>query len=154
METMSCIEEAMWILEVLDSLNIKNSNKEIWVSFTLNDNGYLRSGESINDGIKQICIQNNQYNLNITTIDMNCCLPEAVDLGLNQILNNEKILRSLAKNNLKISIYPNFMESIKHINSSDGVIGGCCGVEPAHIKYMVSKIGAELSASREIQSKL
>ena len=55
METMSCIEEAMWILEVLNNLNI--NNKEIWISFTLNDNGYLRSGESINDAIKQICIQ-------------------------------------------------------------------------------------------------
>lgn len=176
METMSCIEEAMWILEVFNNLNIKkNKDKEIWISFTLNDNGYLRSNETMNDAIKQICIQRSKYDFNITVIGINCCLPEAVEHGLNQIVNDKNTLRLLTKSSLKIGIYPNFMESIKTVNKSDGgwylhqirshltpsvyynkfvkkwltntkyrniigALGGCCGVEPIHIKYMVSKL--------------
>ena len=50
-ETMSCIEEVMWILEVIHSLRIR---KPVWISWSLNDSGDLRSGETVNDAIQRV----------------------------------------------------------------------------------------------------
>ena len=124
----------------------------------------------------------NEYKFNITTISINCCLVEAAQHGLNQIVQNQNILTLLGKIILKlvfiqtlwkvlrliiakvmvvginiqfdrtesINVYHKFVKKWLS-NNIVGVIGGCCGVEPKHIQYMVSKIDTELNNnSRQI----
>jgi S-methylmethionine-dependent homocysteine/selenocysteine methylase len=177
LETMSCFDEVKYALMVLLCQRIL---KPIWISFTLQDNGCLRTGEDLNEIILKLkpwlirCP-------NIRCLSMNCCLPEAMTYALNNL--NMKSIQILNDHQIFLGVYPNAFTSIgskwmlkegkrlktrheltpqmcfekfvqrwlKFPNINIGMIGGCCGIMPEHIQYIARHLKAE-NINKQIES--
>ena len=78
-ETMSCLDEALYALRAI-ACNAQKINKrdqpQIFVSFTLNNDGHLRSNESMNEVIEKL--EQWMKHCNVCIISMNCCTPESI----------------------------------------------------------------------------
>ena len=167
-ETLSCFKECKFAMDILQKLEI-NKNKKCWISFTLNDKGFLRSKENIVNVIKQL--QPYYISNNIEIISMNCSTPESIDNALIMINNDQQTLQLLKQYNINIGCYPNrsvyipdnwSLEDTEHTPDREiltdkyfyynfilkwikkypfiGMVGGCCGILPKHIKYIVDNI--------------
>jgi len=139
-ETIPCLREIEILLKVLSQ-----TNKEIWISITCNENIEFRDGSSFKEACK-IISQIEQ----ITTMGINCFSPLLV----------EKALKELKKySNKKTLVYPNSGEKynpkdkywsgknefnnlmIKNwLSLSPDIIGGCCRVGYNNIKKMREEI--------------
>jgi len=139
-ETIPCLREIKILSKVLSQ-----TNKEIWISITCNENIKFRDGSSFKEACK-IISQIEQ----ITTLGINCFSPLLV----------EKALKELKKySNKKILVYPNSGEKynpkdkywsgknefnnlmIKNwLSLSPDIIGGCCRVGYDNIKKMREEI--------------
>ena len=155
-ETISSIDEAMLIKK-----RTATTEKETWMAFTVKDeistNSLLRSGESVYDAVSQIAGQN------VTAILFNCSrlevmehalinarqaltdkgLQEDVQLGVyaNNFLPigdlheaNDDSGISQIRNDVPPEKYCEFATS--WLASGADIVGGCCGVSPAHIKKL------------------
>merc|ERR1719319_637392 len=111
---MSCVEEAEWILRVLRDCRIAH---EVWVSFSLGDTGYLRDGGTLNEAVRHLCAKKRQWGLNLRMLSINCCMVEAVSLGLDAMMGDAETVRTMQNNGLSLAIYPNAMESIRMADS-------------------------------------
>lgn len=150
-ETQSHSEEVLSVLPLLPK-----DNRPIWASFTLQDEElcdepYLRSGESVEAVIKTMITQN------IQAILFNCCQPEVIESA---IVVAKKVI---GEKPIQIGAYANaFPPQPKHATANDGldevrqdldpmtylswakkwvaagatIIGGCCGITPAHIQVL------------------
>eukprot|EP01084_Bolivina_argentea_P309106 534629_1 len=165
-ETMSGIKECEFALKAIQKLKI-NQKQKCWISFTLNDKGLTRANESINDVIHNL----QQYFMcnNVEIISMNCCMPESIDIALENI--NDKSINILNEYGIQIGCYANantyhndqwemsenepakvrdiltpkyyyemFVKKWLKKYSFIGMIGGCCHVFPEHIQYCVQHI--------------
>ena len=139
-ETIPCLRE----IEILSKV-LSQTNKEIWISITCNENIEFRDGSSFKEACK-IISQIEQ----ITTLGINCFSPLLV----------EKALKELKKySNKKTLVYPNSGEKynpkdkywsgknefnnlmIKNwLSLSPDIIGGCCRVGYDKIKKMREEI--------------
>jgi homocysteine S-methyltransferase len=139
-ETIPCLREIKVLSKVLSQ-----TNKEIWISITCNENIEFRDGSSFKEACK-IISQIEQ----ITTLGINCFSPLLV----------EKALKELKKySNKKTLVYPNSGEQynpkvkywsgknefnnlmIKNwLSLSPDIIGGCCRVGYDNIKKMREEI--------------
>ncbi|MBB1290310.1 homocysteine S-methyltransferase family protein [Pseudoalteromonas sp. SR43-6] len=151
-ETISSIEEAHVMASVL-----KSSNKPCYYAFTLNDEiseqAKLRSGELVSDAVAALLEQN------VAGIFFNCSIPEVIEQALrdtNNVLTkqNKKVtlgafansftpISNAHKANEAVQDYrdlsPNeYLEFAKQWHSlGANIIGGCCGINPSHIKALV-----------------
>jgi len=144
-ETIPCLRELKILLKL-----ISNLKKEIWLSFTCNENIMFRDGSSIDEGVKLA----SNYS-NIKAIGLNCFSPLLVAKGIEKLryLSNKKIL-----------IYPNSGEIYDPIEKewngnnqyngvmlkewlrlSPDIIGGCCRVGYDNIKKMREEIDIYLN---------
>ena len=139
-ETIPCLREIKILSKILSQ-----TNKEIWISITCNENIEFRDGSSFKEACK-IISQIDQ----ITTMGINCFSPLLV----------EKALKKLKKySNKKTLVYPNSGEKynpkdkywsgknefnnlmIKNwLSLSPDIIGGCCRVGYNNIKKMREEI--------------
>lgn len=139
-ETIPCLREIKILSKILSQ-----TNKEIWISITCNENIEFRDGSSFKEACK-IISQIEQ----ITTMGINCFSPLLV----------EKALKKLKKySNKKTLVYPNSGEKynpkdkywsgknefnnlmIKNwLSLSPDIIGGCCRVGYNNIKKMREEI--------------
>jgi homocysteine S-methyltransferase len=139
-ETIPCLREIKILSKILSQ-----TNKEIWISITCNENIEFRDGSSFKEACK-IISQIEQ----ITTLGINCFSPLLV----------EKALKKLKKySNKKTLVYPNSGEKynpkdkywsgknefnnlmIKNwLSLSPDIIGGCCRVGYNNIKKMREEI--------------
>jgi len=139
-ETIPCLREIKVLSKVLSQ-----TNKEIWISITCNENIEFRDGSSFKEACKIISPIEQ-----ITTLGINCFSPLLV----------EKALKKLKKySNKKTLVYPNSGEKynpkdkywsgknefnnlmIKNwLSLSPDIIGGCCRVGYDNIKKMREEI--------------
>ncbi|KAJ3000390.1 hypothetical protein HDV02_005750 [Globomyces sp. JEL0801] len=152
-ETMSSLEETMMILP-----NMKGLNIPLYIAFTLDSNGDLRSGESVQKVLHFLLDQNCE---NLSGILFNCCEPESITIALEFIHSDALLIDRLKKKNILLGCYPNRFVAIDKDWSIGGddriperedfdsnsyvktwvdmgvtLIGGCCGIGPADIKMM------------------
>lgn len=148
-ETQSCLQE----VEMVHNL-VPKDGRPYWVSFTLQDNislaqSHLRSGETLIEAAKLI------QKLNIDAVLFNCCQPEVIlqaihemkqllpDLQVGAYANafapqdetataNDGI--DAVRTDLDPNMYLNFAKQWQNAGAS--LIGGCCGISPAHIKQL------------------
>ncbi|MEP3350963.1 MAG: homocysteine S-methyltransferase family protein [Marinomonas sp.] len=155
-ETIASINEARSIIHVL-----KDSTKPCYYAFTLNDEigetATLRSGESVSDAIETL-LKEAHLRGEIDGIFFNCSIPEVMKQA---ILDTKSILEKHAKT-LNIGAYANSFKPIakgheanlniqgsrdltpeeylifakQWYNAGANIIGGCCGIEPSHIKAL------------------
>jgi S-methylmethionine-dependent homocysteine/selenocysteine methylase len=150
-ETIASIEEANAIAHVL-----KDSIKPCYYAFTLSDEigetARLRSGESVTDAIEAI-LKNK-----VDGIFFNCSIPEVMKQA---ILDTTSVLKKHNRQ-LDIGAYANSFTPISQGHEANlttqgsrdlspeeylvfakkwhylgaTIIGGCCGIEPSHIKAL------------------
>ncbi|MEP0073055.1 MAG: homocysteine S-methyltransferase family protein [Marinomonas sp.] len=155
-ETISSIEEASAISHVL-----KDSIKPCYYAFTLSDEigetATLRSGELVTDAVETL-LKEAHLRGKTDGIFFNCSIPEVMEQA---IFDTKSVLEKHAKT-LNIGAYANSFKPIVqgheanlNIQSSRGltpeeylifakqwynaganIIGGCCGIEPSHIKAL------------------
>jgi len=141
-ETMSTADEARAAVTAA-----ANTDLPIWVSWTLKENEpVLRSGESINDAVEAV---KSVKGAKIEACLFNCTSPESITAAM-------PILRELVPS-MRIGGFANgfctaesgqgeyrdlspeeYYDSFvaKWIESGATIVGGCCGVFPAHIAHM------------------
>jgi len=154
-ETLGSIAEA---ITVRDALDRAGSALPLWISFTLDDHveGTLRSGEPVGDAVATA------VDLGASTVLFNCCQAEtitvAIDIALAQSAGaatiggyanrfvashtdtgeaNEQISRF--RDDLDPPSYGEFVA--RWIDAGVSVVGGCCGMEPAHIAQLATMVG-------------
>lgn len=122
-ETMSSVEESIQAFESLSLYNNrvssntgekKRNTKNILISYTLNSDGFIRSGEDVVQGIKRLLtISDNKESPKILAILFNCSEPEAITKALRQIHSTSScssslsLTESLSKRNIVLGAYPN-----------------------------------------------
>ena len=139
-ETIPCLREIKVLSKVLSQ-----TNKEIWISITCNENIEFRDGSSFEEACK--IISNIE---NVTTMGINCFSPLLVNKAINKLKKYS---------NKKTLVYPNSGEiynpkdkfwsgkndynnlMIKNwLSLSPDIIGGCCRVGFDNIKNMRKEI--------------
>ncbi|MGF1869279.1 homocysteine S-methyltransferase family protein [Photobacterium indicum] len=154
----------LWIAETISSLQeldvihsvLKNSAKDSYYSFSLNDNdkneAKLRSGQPVKMATEIVCLAGAKG------IFFNCSVPEVME----QAIKDAKEVIEQYDANIEIGVYANnFMpiktdheandtlQSMRELSPEDylayakrwyelgvSTIGGCCGIGPSHIKAL------------------
>jgi S-methylmethionine-dependent homocysteine/selenocysteine methylase len=148
-ETMSSVAEARYVCDA-----VANTDKPVWVSFTVDDRDgtCLRSGEALMAGVEGAVIRGAEVVL------VNCSTPEAVGQSM-AILSKQDLLFGgmangyVAAAELKAGdtvdtlatrddLDPNgYAEhAMSWVEQGATMIGGCCGVGPAHIAELRRRI--------------
>jgi S-methylmethionine-dependent homocysteine/selenocysteine methylase len=155
-ETISSISEAAMI-----KARTLVTGKPTWIAFTVKDEisteSTLRSGESVYDAVSQIAGQN------VSAILFNCSCVEVMQTAL--ITAKQALLDQGIENQVQLGVYANNFPAIgalheanknngisavrddvspetysefasSWLKSGASIIGGCCGVSPAHIKKL------------------
>jgi len=150
-ETISSIEEVKVIANVT-----KNSTKKCYYAFTLSDQtsdvARLRSGETVASAV-QILLQQK-----VDGILFNCSIPEVIEQAIDEVtamINNQQTpidIGAFANSFTPISTNHKANHAIQesrdlspeqylsfvkkwHAQGAN-IIGGCCGISPAHIKQI------------------
>ncbi len=157
LETQSLIQEAVEVCRVLRQLDTET--KPVWIAFSLQDEGAvqspcLRSGESVEGAICAV------MSAEVTAILFNCCQPEVIEAALSVA---GKTLQQLGRSDVELGAYANAFPAQRedaaandnlnelredltpeayldwarrwHLQGAS-LIGGCCGVGPAHIAVL------------------
>lgn len=154
-ETQSSLQEPQAVKPLLD-------DRPLWVSFTLQDEDpsdvpCLRSGETVEQATLAM------IELGAEAMLFNCCQPEVIE----QALKVAKTVRDQHGSNLRLGAYANaFPPQPKNATANDGldeirtdlepldylgwakkwtavgatIIGGCCGISPAHIQVLAEEL--------------
>jgi S-methylmethionine-dependent homocysteine/selenocysteine methylase len=156
-ETMSCIEEAELVREV-----IGRDAKPLWLAFTLRDDDaarllepQLRSGQRVVDAVAAAT------RLGAQAILFNCSQPEvmgaavsiarqgAAGLRIGVYANAFAIVREQAQANSELSeirgdLTPQgYLAWVNEwIDQGADIVGGCCGIGPEHIRAIRESISA------------
>ena len=148
-ETMSNTVEARAALDA-----VKETEKTVYVSLTLSDDlsNTLRSGERVEDAVSALLPKNPDGIL------LNCSIPEAITKALpllagfgvrfggyaNGFTSIEKLRPGgtvdvlEARKDLTPETYGEYV--MQWIDIGATIVGGCCEVGPAHIKYLADNI--------------
>lgn len=154
-ETQSNSQEPLSVIPLLPK-----DKREIWVSFTLQDEEpseipCLRSGESVENAVKAVIAQGAKAVL------FNCCQPEVIEQAI-------QVAKSvIGEQEIQIGAYANaFPPQPKNATANDGldeiredldpsaylswakkwinagatIVGGCCGITPAHIRVLAQNL--------------
>jgi S-methylmethionine-dependent homocysteine/selenocysteine methylase len=156
-ETLSSIIEAQAVRDALDGATI--ADRPLWISYTLDDTGNLRSGETVADAVLAA------VDLGASAVMFNCCRPETV-LGAIQVAaahaggaavggyaNRFDTARdrspdegganqslSTMRDDLDVQTYGQFVQ--RWLDAGATVVGGCCGVGPEHIAHIASLVAS------------
>lgn len=156
-ETMSLAREAVCACEAAIAESVKQALsgfklKPVWVAYTVNEEGNLRSGERVEEATGKL-FQSEivKFFLNLPCSELavmfNCSSPKAVSLALQD-------MQEVAPRNIKIGAFANgfavaknkqqvdeyaltpeeyamYVEEYKKLGAT--IIGGCCGTFPEHI---------------------
>jgi homocysteine S-methyltransferase len=148
-ETMSNIDEASAALDAVNEVT-----KPVYVSLTLSDDlsNTLRSGERLEDAISTLLPKNPDGIL------LNCSTPEAITKAM-PLLAGSKVrfggyangFKSIEKfqpgsvvdvlesrSDLTPEIYTEYVK--QWINIGATIVGGCCEIGPAHIKFIANNL--------------
>ncbi|MEF1311450.1 homocysteine S-methyltransferase family protein [Vibrio mytili] len=150
-ETVASLAEAEVIASVLDK-----TDKPCYISFTLKDDAEsascLRSGEPVTSAVEAL------LDTNAAGVFFNCSVPEVIEQAIKDV---NQILDRTGKA-LTIGVFANSFAPIKSGHQANdtiqemrtfspqeylefaktwhqlgaSIIGGCCGIEPAHIKVL------------------
>ena len=150
-ETVCSLKQAKGVLAATD-----NSNKPVWISFSVDDNDgtRLRSGENLED-VKAVI--NNHF---VEAVLINCSPPEVVGNALSILSKMGLAFGAYANGFSKISSdflktrptvdaltarkdlgpeeYSNFVTN--WIRNGASIVGGCCEIGPTHISKIAQKI--------------
>ena len=150
-ETVCSLKQAEGVLAATD-----NSNKPVWISFSVDDNDgtRLRSGENLED-VKAVI--NNHF---VEAVLINCSPPEVVGNALSILSKMGLAFGAYANGFSKISSdflktrptvdaltarkdlgpeeYSNFVTN--WIRNGASIVGGCCEIGPTHISKIAQKI--------------
>jgi S-methylmethionine-dependent homocysteine/selenocysteine methylase len=158
-ETLGSIAEVGAVREALDRAGV--ADRPLWISYTLGDNGGLRSGESVVDAVAAA------LGFGAEAIMFNCCeaetIGDAISIAVtradgaaavggyaNRFVTPKAPLAiapppgganqnvSALRDDLDPSAYCAFVE--RWLDSGATVVGGCCGIEPAHIARIASLV--------------
>lgn len=136
LETFNSIREAKICSEIA-----QKTNKPFVISFVINKNSELLSGESLNLAIKIVSLFKPE------AILVNCVLPQVAIVGLQKIKNITELPFGAYGNgdgvpsnvdgwkftgSSEIKKYADFCKEC--INLGANIIGGCCGTSPAYTK--------------------
>lgn len=148
-ETLGSIAEARTVRAALDRAA---STKPLWISYTLDDHhpGTLRSGEPIDDAVKAA------VDLGAEAVLFNCCQAETITAAIavaaplvartggyaNRFLDSHadevQANAGLAtfRDDLDPDSYGEFVGEWLRMGAT--LVGGCCGMEPAHIAHLAA----------------
>jgi S-methylmethionine-dependent homocysteine/selenocysteine methylase len=149
-ETLGSIGEARAVRDALDRAD-RSGARPLWISYTLDDDGHrgvLRSGEPVADAVAAA------IDLDATAVLFNCSQAETITAAID-------VAVSIAGDEVSIGGYANRFTAAHGTNApanealaalredldpisyravvarwiADGasIVGGCCGIEPAHI---------------------
>lgn len=156
-ETVSSVEEGLYIVNAL-----KDTGKPIWVSFTLDDHAAtetikLRSGRPLTEALAAV------QDEPIEAVLFNCSRPETITPAIAMAVNllgsrlrigayanafadeietghdSNEVISSLRKD-LSEDTAPYCAFAEKWITDGATIIGGCCGISPAHINAVNAMI--------------
>ena len=153
-ETLGSIAEAR---EVRAALDRAGSPLPLWISFTLDDHapGTLRSGEPIDDAVGVA------LDLGAGAVLFNCCQAETITAAMtiaarrtdgraaiggyaNRFVDSHT---SSGEANAQISAFRDDLDPASYgefvdrwIETGATVVGGCCGMEPAHIALLAAEV--------------
>ena len=164
-ETMSCVNEALQIVDAYhETLPIKQQQQPIplLLSFTLNQNGHFRDGESVVNGINRVIeyITTTVYKISsqpqiinpLHAILFNCCEPEAITTALKEISENEPLQRRLKKYKILLGAYAHRLTPIAEnwsLETSTGAQAMRCGLSPRDyyhdfVKVWINDLGVQI----------
>ena len=153
-ETLGAIDEARTVRAALDRVG---DTKPLWLSFTLDDfvPGTLKSGESVDAAVRVAA------DLGATAVLFNCCQAETITEGIS-------IARQALPDTISVGGYANrfvaahstdtqanagiaaFRDDLspheycsfvrRWIDMGATMVGGCCGMEPAHIAEIAALV--------------
>lgn len=157
-ETLGSIAEACAVRDALDRAGVVD--RPLWISYTLDDNGGLRSGQPVADAVAAA------LDLGAETIMFNCCQAEAIADAIGVAVAradgsaavggyanrfatprttsaiaapsaaNQNV--SALRDDLDPQAYCEVVE--RWLDAGATVVGGCCGIEPAHIARIASLV--------------
>ena len=155
-ETLGSIAEAAAVRAAIERGGA--GDRPLWISYTLDDHGGLRSGESVTDAVAAA------IDLGADSVLFNCCqaetITDAIDIAVGRAAGvvaiggyanrfvtshtdsgeaNEHL--SAFRDDLDPDSYAAFVS--RWLAAGATVVGGCCGMEPSHVARI-----AELAASR------
>jgi S-methylmethionine-dependent homocysteine/selenocysteine methylase len=158
-ETLGSIVEAQTVRDAIDRAGV--GDRPLWISFTLDDHQTLalRSLEPVGDAVRAA------LDLGAEAVLFNCCQAETITTAIHEALEvggdrlrvggyanrfttahtttgaaNAQI--AAMRDDLDPASYAEFVEA--WITDGATLVGGCCGMEPAHIARV-----AELVAARQ-----
>ena len=148
-ETMSSVAEARYVCDA-----VANTDKPVWVSFTVDDRDgtCLRSGEALMAGVEAAVTGGAEVVL------VNCSTPEAVGQSMALLSKQDLLFGGMANGYVAAAelkpgdtvdtlttrddLGPNgYAEhAMSWVEQGASMIGGCCGVGPAHIAELRRRI--------------
>lgn len=157
-ETLGSIAEARAVRDALDRAGIVD--RPLWISYTLDDNGSLRSGEPVIDAVVAA------LDLGAQAIMFNCCLAEtiadAIDIAVARADGSAAVggyanrfatpraasaIAAPGAANQHVSALRDDLDPLAYcevverwLDAGATVVGGCCGIEPAHIARIASLV--------------
>ncbi|TDQ57927.1 S-methylmethionine-dependent homocysteine/selenocysteine methylase [Mesocricetibacter intestinalis] len=156
-ETQSSIIEPLMVKELL------GDDRPFWVSFTLEDENpdevpCLRSGERVQTAVEKMAESG------VAAILFNCCQPEVIEQAIKV---TKATLEQIGRTDITIGAYANaFPPQSKEATANDGLdeirrdldpqaylnwaqkwidagagmVGGCCGIGPEHIRVLAENL--------------
>jgi S-methylmethionine-dependent homocysteine/selenocysteine methylase len=153
-ETLSRAKEARIITKIAQKAGIP-----LWLSFTVNEAGNLRSGENLRDVAKELLL-----NYGVEALLVNCSTMQNIHFSIDilQKLGQEFTFQYGAYGNRYNEIRKDYKLALKStvinedispaqytdavkswIDKGASIVGGCCGIGPEYIKRMAQKLVPE-----------
>ncbi len=155
-ETLSSIVEATTVRQALDRAGL--FRQPLWISYSLNEHGALRSGEPVADAVATA------VDIGATAILFNCCAAESITAAIDiavSTANGAAAIGGYANRfvtahtddgaaNAQISAFRDDLDPESYgefitrwLDAGATVVGGCCGMEPAHIAQIAAIVGGK-----------
>lgn len=149
-ETLSQAKEARIIAKIAQKTDIP-----LWISFTVNETGNLRSGESLRNVAKEL------LHLGVKALLVNCSTIQNIHASIDiyQKLGQELTFQYGAYGNRYNEIRKDYKLALKStaineeispaqytdavtswIEKGASIVGGCCGIGPEYIKHITARI--------------
>lgn len=108
-ETLSSVAEAKMAL-----VGVRDLGKPVMVSFTLNAQGRLRSGEAVDDAVNELLrvVQFDAVGVELRAVLFNCAQPEHIVTALRVLAADEALNAQLAARGVKLGAYANRLTEI------------------------------------------
>lgn len=117
-ETLSSVKEAKMALlgaqKAWEEAENHARPRQVMVSFTLNSQGRLRSGESVRDAAEELMsfIESGEATAELRAMLFNCSQPEAVSMALAELKGDDTIKEKLRSHQVQLGAYANRLTAI------------------------------------------